>query len=482
MSIYFFLLVGVIAAGIPLCSEKCGKKGRLIFCIAAAVVFTLISALRFQVGYDYNSYGGMYFNMKYMTFEDIIATKTEKGFILPLYVLNLAFEEYYVVFIYTSLIIYPAVFYLIYKNSSIPWISTAAFLCFGAFFNSLCFLRQFIAALLVTYAVQYLNKRKLWRFLVLSIAAATFHWSALIMLGMWLLLMIKPGKVYLSVITAGTVIFCFVSRSLMYWAIDNFYMYKSYNPDTTIEASQGLPLRYTIMFGILFVIAFIFRKSLIERNPKNSVYINCLMYTVVFEAMGARHAILSRFAILGYLPALLYLVPDMVVVVKEYISEKFVSQEKRKCMFSIVSACAGSVMAAGCYVMLMLSNYNGVVPYVSQMNRSTDIFVEQISDEDTEEDWDAVDWDEEGYIDEEWEDEEWLDDEWEEEWSDSDFEDEEQLDSNNEEVSDVEVTDEDTSDEATNEELTDDNWDSEDWSDGEFDEEAFENEILSQLQ
>ena len=85
----------------------------------------------------------------------------EKGFILPLYVLNLAFEEYYVVFIYTSIIIYPAVFYLICKNSSNPWVSTTAFLCLGVFFNSICFLRQFIAALIVTYAVQYLNKKQL---------------------------------------------------------------------------------------------------------------------------------------------------------------------------------------------------------------------------------------------------------------------------------------------------------------------------------
>lgn len=423
MSIYFFLLVGVVAAGIPLCSEKCGKNGRLIFCISAAIVFILISALRFQVGYDYNSYGGMYFNMKYMLLEDVIEQKVEKGFILPLYVLNLSFEEYYVVFIYTSLIIYPSIFYLIYKYSSNPWISTTALLCFGAFFNSLCFLRQFIAALIITYAIQYLNKKQLWRFLVFSIAAASFHWSALLMLGMWLLLMIKPGKIYLSVITAGTIIFCFVSRHLMHWATNNFYMYNSYNPETNVEASQGLPIRYTIMFGILFIISFVFRKRLMERNKNNSTYINCLMYTVVFEAMGARHAILSRFAILVYLPALLYLIPDMVLVIKEYISEKFASQEKRRRILNAVSACAASVIAVGSYIMLMLNNYNGVVPYTSQMNRSTEIFVEQIADEDTEEEW----------YDEDWEDEEWYDEEW-EEWSE------------------------------------------------EFDEEAFEEDILSQLQ
>ena len=449
MLIYFFLLAGVIAAGIPLCSKKCGKTGRIIFCAAAAVVFILISALRFQVGYDYNLYGGTYFNMQYATFEDIGADKMEKGFLLPLYVLNLAFEEYYVVFIYTSIIIYPAVFYLICKNSSNPWISTTAFLCLGVFFNSMCFLRQFIAALIVTYAVQYLNKNQIWRFFILVIAAAAFHWSALLMLGMWVILIIKPGKIHLGIVTVGTVVFCFVSRSLMYWAIDKFYMYKDYDPATNPEASMGLPIWYTIMFGVLFVVSFIFRKRLIEKNQKNSLYINCLMYTVVFEAMGTRHGVLSRFAILVYLPAVLYLVPDMVTVIKEYISDTFELKQKRARVLTVVSACAGSLFAVGCYVMLMLNNYNGVVPYVSQMNRSTDIFVEEIADEGEDENWDDVDWDEDGYIDEDWEDEEWLDENSEEEWDDEGWDDED--------------------------------WDDEDWSEDEFDEEAFEDEILEQL-
>lgn len=406
MAIYFFLLIGIVAAGIPLCSKKCGKTGKVIFCIAATVVFIVISALRFQVGYDFNLYGGTYFNMKYMMLEEIMLEKMEKGFLLPLYVLNLAFEDYRTVFLYTSLIIYPSVFYLIYKNSSNPWISTTAFLCLGIFFNSLCFLRQFIAALIIAYAVKYIGKKKPLRFFVLTIAAASFHWSALIMLGVYFLLIIKPNKIYLGIVTTGTIIFCIFSRSVMYWVIDNFYMYRNYNPDTNIEASNGLPIRYTVMFGIIFIISFIFRKRLIEKNPNNSIFINCLMYTVVFEAMGTRHGILSRFALLVYLPAVLYLIPDLVITVKEYITEK-ISSAKRTKITAILSATIAAIYSVGCYTMLMLSNYNGTVPYVSQMNRPTDIFVEELSTDDSYEEWE-----DEEYEDN-WDSEE-RDDNWEE--------------------------------------------------------------------
>ena len=65
MAIYIFLLIGVIAAGIPLCSEKCGKSGRIIYCCAAAAVFIFIAAMRYEVGTDYNLYGVTYYNMKF---------------------------------------------------------------------------------------------------------------------------------------------------------------------------------------------------------------------------------------------------------------------------------------------------------------------------------------------------------------------------------------------------------------------------------
>ena len=430
MAIYIFLLIGVVFIGIPLCSEKCGKSGRIIYCCAAAAVFIFISAMRFQVGYDYNSYGGMYFNMKYRELEDLVYSRTEKGFLLPLYVLNLGFESYTTIFVYTSIIIYTAVFYLIYKNSSNPWISVAAYLCFGLFFNSLCFLRQVTAALIVAYALQYIDKKFPIRLMVLVIAAAAFHWSALIMLLLVFLLKIKPGYIYLGIVTVGTILFCMFSRSLMMWVIDNFYMYKGYNPETSREASMGLPPKYTIMFGALFIICFAFRKQLIKKNPANAVYINCLMYTVVFEAMGMRHAILSRLAIIPYIAPVLYMTPDLVSVVKEYVSEKFSGRGVKWVQFtSVCSMICLSLFFGGSYIMLMLDNYNGVVPYVSQIDKPNEIFVEEIiNEEDSDEEWnddwgDEEEWDSEEW-DDEWDSEEWGDEEWDEEFDEEEFEDE----------------------------------------------------------
>lgn len=398
----YYILLALACAGMPLCSKKCGKWGKIVYCAVFAVLITVVSAIRFQVGYDFNSYGMVYADMFFRDVDDLSMIKMEKGFLMPMYFFSLGFENYWTVFVYTSIAIYLPIFALIYFNSSKPWISVCAFLCFGIFFNSLCFLRQIMAAVILAYAVKYVCGRNYLRFIVFVIAASAFHWSALALAVLYFFLRIKPSWIYLGVISAGTVLFCIFSRSAMLFFTEKFYMYKAYNPDTSGEVTVGLPPRYTIMFGVLFIVCFLFRKKLIEKNPNNGIYINCLMFTTVFEAIGMRHAILSRFAILTYIPPILYLLPDAAEVLVDY------AREKKGRLGGILSAAAAAVYSVVFYTILMINNYNGVVPYNTQFNRPYDIFVEIKATEEDAEDFE----DEEDYDDE---DEDFEDDDIEEE-------------------------------------------------------------------
>lgn len=391
----YYILLALACAGMPLCGKKCGKWGKIVYCAVFAVLITVVSAIRFQVGYDFNSYGMIYADMFFRDVDDLQLIKLEKGFLMPMYFFSLGFENYWTIFVYTSIAIYLPIFALIYFNSSKPWISVCAFLCFGIFFNSLCFLRQIMAAVLLAYAVKYVCGKNYLRFIIFVVAASAFHWSALAMAVLYFFLRIKPSWIYLGIVSAGTILFCIFSHSAMLFLTEKFYMYKVYNPDTSGEATIGLPPRYTVMFGVLFIVCFLFRKKLIEKNPNNGVYINCLMFTTVFEAMGMRHAILSRFALLTYLPPILYLLPDAAEVVFDY------AREKKGRLGGILSAAAAAVYSVAFYTILMINNYNGVVPYTTQFNRPYDIFVEIKTTEEDAEDFEDEDFeDEEDYDDE----------------------------------------------------------------------------------
>lgn len=388
MTVYWILLAAATALGVPLCHKRFGNAGKAAYCIIIALAFIVISAIRFHVGYDFNTYGGIYYDMRFHDLESLSEIRTEKGFTLPLYALSLGFEKYYVVFIYTSIIMYAAVFALIGFRSEIPWVSAAAFLCFGLYFNSLCFLRQFMASIIIAYAIKYvLDNKDVGIFLILTICAASFHWSALIMAVLYIFIKIRPSWIYLGIVTVCTILFCIFSRSAMLFIIDKVSIYSSYNPDTSGEASIGLPPRYTIMFGIIFIICFLLRGRLMEKNPNNGIYLNCLMFTTVFEAMGTRHAILSRLAIITYLPPLLFMLPDAVIAAGEWLKEK-----KGKGL-AAAGAAAAAVVSAGFYTILMLNNYNGVMPYITQFNRPYNILEDRVitepDDPDEDEDFDA---------------------------------------------------------------------------------------------
>ncbi len=362
MAVYIILLAVSVAAGIPLCSRKYGKNGKAIYCAAGALVFIFVASARFDVGYDYHAYSKTFTDITFAELEELETARFEKGFLIPQYVLNLITEDYIALFICVSIVIYGMIFWLIYKYSEKPWISVTAFLCFGIFFNSLCFLRQMIAAVIVAFAMKYIISNQPYKYIIMILLASTFHWSALVMIPMYIMLKIKPGYIYQGAMAVLTILTCIFSKMLMNYAVDIFYMYRSYDVETSVEASNGLTPLYTIMFAVLFVLCFVFRNRLVEKNSANVVYINCLMYTVICEALGMRHAILSRFALLFYLPPMLFLLPDLVAVIREYV-EKKVTYPKRRKAVSMSLTMAAAVYCIAIYGMLMANDYNGVMPY-----------------------------------------------------------------------------------------------------------------------
>lgn len=474
MVVYISLLAAAVILGIPLCSKKCGKWGRAVYCVLAALILIFVASVRLNVSYDYNAYASIYTNLTFYDISDIMRSREEKGFLLPLYILNLISENYILCFVYVAIVVYGAVFVYIYRHSDIPWVSAAAFLCFGLFFNSLCFLRQIIAAVVAAYGMKYAVNGQPYKFIIIMLMAGTFHWSALILVPMYFLLRIKPSYTYLGIMAGFVAVFCIFSRKLMLWAVDVFVMYKGYNVETSVEASMGLTPAYCIMFGLLFAVCFIFRERLIAKREANIVYINCLMFTTIFEIFGVKHAILSRFAILFYITPILYLLPDAVVVIKEYIGEKF-TYPKRRTAVSVCSAMVAAVYFIGCYCMLMANDYNGVMPYDTFLGKDKSALYSDGSDEDFG----------------------WSDDE-----DDSATEEEEPADEQSmaaeteapadvtEESAPVQQTEaplptEDTVATAAEESITELNDEEEewgDWDDDSFDEDVFNDALVSQLE
>jgi len=348
MTIYYILLFGTVAFGIPLCKSKILTKVYLALVFTA---FFVIAAVRKTSGYDYNLYAGWYNGLVFWNYEQITLWSREKGFTVPLKVLTVISSHYQMMFVVIAFIIALGVTLYIYRYSSRAYISAAAFISLGLYYNSLNFMRQFIAAIIVSFAFSCIDKKQPARFLTLVLFASCFHYSALLIIPFYVILMIKLNWVTLSVycvIAAGTFIF---SAPILEFVTE--YFYKGYDPVTSKHMLMGLPVSYTVIFGVLFIAFFIFRKDLIKRRSLNSVLLNAYFFAVYFEFMGIKHSVVSRFALLFLIAPVIALTPDLVLVITE---------KKGRLLRRGAAACF-CLYALTVNTLFLVNNYNGVVPY-----------------------------------------------------------------------------------------------------------------------
>lgn len=361
------MLIGSLAAGIPLCRLKHGKK---IYCILFGVVFFAVAALRYDVGHDYNLYGSWFLNSQYQTIEELSSFKQEKGFLIPMKFLSDIFSDYQVMYVVIAAVVGVCVMGYIYFNAEKPYLSVFCFLAFGIFFNSMNFMRQIIAALIIVYALKYIRNKQLFRFFVSVIFASAFHISALIMAVFYFLLQIRMNRISLGVYAIGMTLFMLFSNTAL--NIITKYVYTDYKLGSNVEISNGVNPIYSVYFGVFFILAFVFRRRLCEKDPFNNVLINCMLFTFLFELAGVKHGILSRFAVLFFIPAVTILVPELITTILELCKEKFGKDRKRLMVSRSLVIGAFISVCAGMYSYMVFNDYNGVSPYKLITERGTE--------------------------------------------------------------------------------------------------------------
>ncbi len=363
MLLYIILPVIIFIPGAILCREKFGKIGRAIFCAYFGIVVCTVAAMRLNVGTDYIAYRRIYEDMLFHP-EWMNSSRLEKGYYLTQYFLSERFPDFRVMFAVWAFMFSAAVAIWIYKNSTRPEISSVAFVMYGMFFYSMNFLRQYTAAVIILYAFENIKKKDFLRYLVMVLFATCFHWSAIIMIPFYFILQIKLQPILLTIyfVLAGLVlVFSWDVIEVIRAFYEKYEMTSSYLYETSAEMTMGTYLFYAIGYIILFALIFAFRKKTYEKSPDNCFYMSCMLFVVLFEFWGAKHAIISRFALFFVIPGVLGLLPDTINAACEFLSEKIKQKAAAK---AIVYA---AVLCSACYFYgeLMVNNGNGCTPYFS---------------------------------------------------------------------------------------------------------------------
>jgi hypothetical protein len=283
MSVYFILLLLVLVIAFIRKNDRQNKLRTILL----SLCLILVAGLRdVSVGTDSVNYVLIF--TKTQSWELIWQGVIEPGFLILAWFSNVLSSNYAVFFLVIASV--TILFFVsgIYENSIEPRVSLFLFITSGYytfFFNGA---RQGIALSILFFGTKYIFEKKLYKVTLISIFAAFFHSTALILIPAYFLIQ-RPfsNRVLLYII-----IFSFVSSFLIGDLInlagafdERFSKYSTYN-----KASGSLSALYSLVLCLFFIFMY------------KTIHKNKSMYSILLN-MFCIGASISIFAFLNNLGA-----------------------------------------------------------------------------------------------------------------------------------------------------------------------------------
>lgn len=313
-----------------------------IFSIIAFTSMLVISGLRYYVGTDYSTYKNIYDTINTT---DIESSVSEIGYYFLnkfIYTIN---SDSQMIFIATSFIILLLIFITVNKYCDKFELALYLYITLFHFYASFNVIRQYIAIAITFYAVRYIIEHKFYKYLIAIIIASSFHTTAIIMIPFYFICKIKMDtREYLYGSIIG-IISLLAFEKIFELCINLIPRYTEYKESVLFTYGSASAV---IVYGIIFIIIYMFRKSLIELDDKNIIYMNFLFVSVLISILTIKGVLFARIAGFFNIYAII-LIPNLVDLLKK--------KEKRIIYYSIL--CVGYLY---CYLMLR-SNQGGVLPF-----------------------------------------------------------------------------------------------------------------------
>lgn len=288
MEIYFFLLGLIIFLGL----SKLKHKNSFIF-----IILFLVSALRFDVGYDYISY--------YNVINYLDKNNYNRFGIIDQLLINISrsidFYQFY--FIATSFFVIYLITVTLKKFSENYFFSILIFITIPIFYLlSFSIIRQFVAISIVFYSLRYIVKRNLLKYLLLIFVAFLFHISAIIATPIYFLYRNKFSKKFAVLLL---LLLSFFLSSVLVIIIQKYMpIYASYIYES---ARFGKNLFY--FFVLIYIFVLMNYKYI--RNNNASFFFNTFTVGLCLYAMTIQLGEVAPRASYYYLIFIIVLIPSI---------------------------------------------------------------------------------------------------------------------------------------------------------------------------
>lgn len=212
------------------------------------IFLILFTGFRYRIGYDYDSYNRMFYDIKEVETVEI-------AWRYLIIVLNLFSNNSQLLFLTAAIIIYSAIFNFTYKYSEFPVLSIFVFICSPFYFaESLSVLRQYISIILFLFSYKYILSRDIYKFTLVNLFGLAFHFSSLLYFTLYFIVNKKISNlVFLFLFVISLFSYSIISSLLP--QVDLLVKYAVYtNEAFHLDSNTGVDqiIRFVIFFLVLF--------------------------------------------------------------------------------------------------------------------------------------------------------------------------------------------------------------------------------------
>ena len=318
--------------------------------LAIFTILFLLSALRMEVGNDYETYVD--------TFHEIYVG----GYVVtePLFnaVVKIIFElsggeNYLLVFAVFAFVTIWIFLKVMYEQTEDFFMSFFLFMTLGIYFRTFNTVRYYLVLAITLYSFRYIFRKEYVKFILLIVLAAFFHKSVLVVIPIYLIANMKWKKWYVAVLSIGAAGMMLFQEVIMKIALE---LYPSYKDTIYLQTESGLSgnlmsiLRCVAVLGL----AWLCYQESWKEDEKNRFYIKLNFLAVLLYLCGSFLPLVGR---IGY-----YLITSQILLIPAILGSIKDEKKKKRIMAIVLIAC-------GIYFFMFLRSANQpgvrVLPYKS---------------------------------------------------------------------------------------------------------------------
>lgn len=346
------------------------RKIKIILLILAVVPMFFISAIRYNVGTDYEK---RYVVDYYTLLEGKNVGNLEIGFKAIDYLCLFFTKEPYLLFVITSLIILAIIFEVIYKKSSNRILSIIIFFLGGYFFATLNIIRQYISVAFILLGYQFLmseNKKKAYiGFVICAILAFFMHSSSIICF--IIILLTKKNIMDARWVIPLSILILILNKNIMVILTPiikntrfNVYLTGKF---TTGELSILQIVENLIIYLAMYFSYYFEKKQGKELDKQGITLLNIQGLALLLTVSGVIHTLFIRMAIY-FVAFQIISIPYFFSILQfntitDKINKKFKKNLKTKKVEIIIYSCIVLGFSAMFIYTNILNNDNEVLPY-----------------------------------------------------------------------------------------------------------------------